>query len=76
MPPANTGPRNKDLRQLLRRLTPGVTVETTGTGHYRFLRDGEVVRTESGSPVTIPSSPRGGTERFTAVRLRRYGLID
>ena len=65
----------KDVREFIRRLEAvGLTVEPT-PGHYRVLRDGELLRKANGMPIMLPFSPDTTRWRRAAlVELRKLGI--
>ena len=58
----------KDVREFIRRLEAGLTVEPT-PGHYRVLRDGKPLRKTNGMRFTLPLSP-------DTTRWRRAAILD
>jgi hypothetical protein len=65
----------KDVREFIRRLeAAGLTVEPT-PGHYRVLRDGEVLRKANGMPFMLPFSPDTTRWRRAAIgELQKLGI--
>lgn len=67
---------SKELRDLARRLPPGIALIADGKAKVRLVDpDGEVLRYADGRPIGMPNSPCASTVRDVERRLRREGLL-
>jgi hypothetical protein len=65
------------VREIVRDLRRGYTLEPDGKSHFKLIKNGELVRNEDGTPVTIPSTTRrGSTLHRLRENLQSVGALD
>lgn len=66
---------SKALREIARRLPPGVHLVADGKAKVRLVGPDGVLRYADGRPIGLPNSPTEPTIRDIERRLRQEGLL-